>query len=340
MKSKLFLKMLPSLIITLSTQISFAGKEGNGGDAVFLTNNSIMLLDLAEDPTWESKFFETMQKFAAGANVDYQDIQKESAYKSEFLSVALRIGKKSPTLYNDLINEAKIIKWGFITGQDLPELSDEGILESSFLKKQLGIQFNDIVLVNRDLYEKLSNDRQRAAFFVHEIFIHIAKKYKKIDSASIRRSVRYVFPKNNGEGADIESASDAEAAHFFREVVLPGHSFWTVSELADYEKEQALRREIEQQERIKQETFAFVINFFKTNPEHFRNFWCERYSMRPNRTIWKFTNPIIDAYNKSSLPKKDLTKLGDLLIEYTYDGGVYNLEDVIPILQIILVRDL
>lgn len=167
------------LLICVNQSYALAGQEGHGGDVV-VKDGKVRFLDLAEkspefyDPSKESYYFESVSKkllFTAWSKIG--------------ISV----------VYPHQMN------WIF-TNENLENIEDEGVivteLEGSL--KQIAVQKNNVVLINKPLFYQLS-ETDRAALLVHEALIRAAINAgldlkSKGGTAPIRKIVAIMFSEN------------------------------------------------------------------------------------------------------------------------------------------------
>jgi hypothetical protein len=148
-------------------------KAGNGADAV-VSNGQVSLLDL----------------------VEHQDgFLKVEGFNYLFHRALSKI--------NWLVSKPKKITW-ILTSRDLPNIEDEGFLnyrETDSEIRQVAIQKDDVVLINKPLYERMPPEHQRA-LVLHEVLIHTALKIGKNlntqqGTSNIRKVTAMLMDKNS-----------------------------------------------------------------------------------------------------------------------------------------------
>lgn len=144
--------IIMTLIIVTHAGLALAQKTGNGGDAV-VKGEQVSLLDLVEN-------------------------------QNEFLSVdgfaiSMR-GQLAISKIGRIITSPKSITW-ILTKQALPNVPDEGFLdynETDAEIRQLAIQKDNVVLIDKNLYERLPSSHQ-TGLILHELLINTALKVGK-----------------------------------------------------------------------------------------------------------------------------------------------------------------
>lgn len=223
------------LVFLLCPMLSFAeggGSETHGDSTVFLTQRNgasgWFPLDLVQDDQWAEEMAKVLRKFRDEAlrngAARVVQLETEPAIRGAFDSMLTDLEQVLPGLSRPMRSNLTQIQWIFVRGRDLPLLSDTGIFEKDYLRKQLGIQFDDTVLVNEDLYrvqgvltlpsgEVLSTEEEKqkyqAGFFAHEDLIRVVKKGsdRPVSIPLIMKAVRYLMNR--------EYKSDKEAQEFF-----------------------------------------------------------------------------------------------------------------------------
>lgn len=158
--------ILMTLIIVTHTGLALAQKTGNGGDAV-VKGEQVSLLDLVEN---QNEIF----------------VPKDEEI--------IQLAQLAMSKINWIISSPKKIAW-ILTPQNLPEIQDEGYLdyrETDAEIKQLAIQKDDVVLINKNLFGRLPKKHQ-IGLVIHELLINTAIKIgKNLNTEQGTRNIRQI----------------------------------------------------------------------------------------------------------------------------------------------------
>lgn len=167
-----------SLICINQSYALTVGQEGHGGDVV-VKDGKVRFLDLAEnrpefyDPSKESYYF--------------QSVSKKILFVWSKLAVSVVYPHQMTWIFTD---------------EHLENIEDEGVIITKLdgSLEQVAVQKNNVVLINKPLFSKLS-ETDKAALLVHEALIRAAiyaglDLKSKVGTAPIRKIVAILFSEN------------------------------------------------------------------------------------------------------------------------------------------------
>ena len=203
------MKLFLSLLLCLTPVLSVASDKGNGGDSVAMTDGHRRLLDLVEHAGLDYFDFKTSQfedgKTTGGFGFAMDDVRQYIGPSplsplNESISGCLDGYSKADGLF-----PVKQLRWA-MTDAVLPEILDEGMIsvQSPISKRQLAIQSDGLVLINRADFNSLDNV-SKIALKLHEgtiCAIRAVNPYliPKYGTSLIRNFVRaYIDVKLNGK---------------------------------------------------------------------------------------------------------------------------------------------
>lgn len=168
---------------------AIGSESGNGGNAV-LIDGHVKLLDLVEN------------------NNGYINPQNEPYYIDVLEKMNLVTAK-----IEWQVSWPMQLTW-VLTDSELERINDQGIVATTLIGsiQQIAVQKDNVVLINRPLFQKMSN-RDKAALMVHELLINSALQLgfdvqSSIGTAPIRQTVGLLFSDN----------SNAVAKTFFQKI--------------------------------------------------------------------------------------------------------------------------
>ncbi len=150
--------------------------RGGGGDGV-LSGGEVYLLDL-----YEKEFFVLENEEVYTSNIrpkllslEYIMVEDHLKNRRGDLGTSSSYYKKHIYLHNYLHEALSRIDW-FFTSSSIPEVNDEGVdvyeVPIRGQKYQVAYQVNNIVIINKSLYEQMNLKNQEALIW-HEVFLNI-----------------------------------------------------------------------------------------------------------------------------------------------------------------------
>lgn len=177
MKNKILGVAVLVCFATISGHASL-GQEGHGGNVV-VSNGKVSLLDLVEN------------------NYIFLNPSKENYFQNLLKKLNLALVK-----IEWLVTRPSQMTW-VLTDEKLEKISDQGIISTTQANsiEQVAIQKDNIVLINRPLFLKMS-DVDKAALLVHELLISTALNLgfdvnSDQGTAPIRKVVAILFSENS-----------------------------------------------------------------------------------------------------------------------------------------------